>query len=146
MSKCFYCEQGETLDSMMVLICELEYTKVYLVKNQNYAGRSVIVFKDHVKEIFELSVEQRIGFINELSLLAGALDDIYHPDKLNYGIYGDNVPHLHCHVVPKHVGGYTWGAPFTLSGGDSFPEASELELTALAIRTGIEARRKKTYG
>jgi len=34
--------------------------------------------------------------------------------KINYAIYGDLVPHLHYHVVPKYRGGPNWGEPFAL--------------------------------
>ena len=32
----------------------------------------------------------------------------FHPDKVNYGAYGDTVHH-HLHVVSKYKDGYEWG-------------------------------------
>jgi diadenosine tetraphosphate (Ap4A) HIT family hydrolase len=28
----------------------------------------------------------------------------FKPDKINYGAFGDKIPHLHMHLVPKHEG------------------------------------------
>ena len=134
MSNCFYCEQGKTLGDLMIPVCELEHTMVYLVKNQNYPGRSVVVYKEHVHEMFELSEEKRCGYFNELSRVAQALSELCKADKMNFGIYGDTVPHLHCHIAPKRKDSYGWGSPFTLSGNDTFPSMAELEQTAEAIR------------
>ena len=38
--------------------------------------------------------------------------DEFHPDKINYATFGDGVPHVHVHVVPKYKGGLNWGEPF----------------------------------
>lgn len=137
MNDCFYCEKGKTLDDLMIPLCELEYSHVYLPKNQNYPGRSVVVCKNHQRELYDLSPEERRGFVDEVAMVARAVGDLYQADKINYGIYGDNVPHLHCHVIPKHRGGYTWGTPFALGGNDNYPEMAELEQTALRIREKI---------
>ena len=134
MSNCFYCEQGKTLEDLMIPVCELEHTLVYLVKNQNYPGRSVVLYKQHIHEMFELSEVERCGYFNELSQVAKALSELYNADKINYGIFGDMVPHLHCHVAPKCKDSYGWGAPFAPSGNDTFPPMEELEQTAEAIR------------
>ena len=144
MNECFYCKQGKTLDDLMLPVCELEYVRVYLMKNQNYPGRCVVVYREHVRELFELAEKERCGFTNELALVSRVLSRLFKADKMNYGIYGDNLPHLHCHVAPKHRDGYTWGAPFSLSGNDSSPPLAELEETAGAIRAGIGAEKENT--
>ena len=137
MNGCFYCEQGKALDDLMMPVCELAYTRVYLMRNQNYPGRCVVAWKSHVREIFELSAEEQAGFTAELSLTAKALYQLFAPDKLNYGIFGDTVPHLHCHVAPKKQGGFTWGSPFQAAGNEVFPEAGVLAARAREISERI---------
>lgn len=39
----------------------------------------------------------------------------FHPDKVNYGAYGDTVHHLHFHLVPKYKDGYEWGGVFAMN-------------------------------
>lgn len=40
----------------------------------------------------------------------------FHPDKVNYGAYGDMVHH-HLHVVSKYKGGYEWSGVFAMNPG-----------------------------
>jgi diadenosine tetraphosphate (Ap4A) HIT family hydrolase len=137
MSGCFYCERGKALDDLMVAVCELSYTNVYLMRNQNYPGRCVVAWKSHVREIFELSTDEQAIFANEVALTAKAIYQLFAPDKLNYGIYGDGVPHLHCHVVPKKQGEFSWGSPFHPTGNDFYPEDDVLTARAKEIRGRI---------
>ena len=30
------------------------------------------------------------------------MHELFHPDKVNYGAYGDTGHHLHFHLVPKY--------------------------------------------
>ena len=41
----------------------------------------------------------------------------FHPDKVNYGAYGDGGCHLHFHLVPKYQGEFEWGTPFAMNPG-----------------------------
>ena len=55
---------------------------------------------------------------NQIGLATGMVDELYHPDKINYATYGDGMPHVHVHIVPKYKGGVSWGQPFS----DSLPK------------------------
>ena len=52
------------------------------------------------------------GYFEELAATAKAIFELYHPDKINYATFGDLVPHVHVHVVPKYKDGPDWGNPF----------------------------------
>ncbi len=112
MEHCFYCEENEQLYSLMLDVCELKYSKVYLKRDQKHEGRCIVAFKGHKTEVFQLSEEENRGFFAELSLVAQAVWNGFGPDKINYAIYGDGVPHFHVHVVPKYKDGPQWGSPF----------------------------------
>ncbi|RFB17434.1 HIT family protein [Bacillus sp. HNG] len=113
MSKeCFYCEKDKRLSDLMVEICELRTSTFYLNKDQTHVGRSIVTFKQHRKEIFELSTEELHHFIEDVSSAAKSLQKAFNPDKINYGIYGDIVSHLHVHIVPKYKNGTDWGEAF----------------------------------
>lgn len=110
--ECFYCEKNERLKDLMLEICELKASIFYLNKDQTHVGRSIVAFKQHRKEIFELSTEELHHFIEDVSNAAKALQKAFNPDKINYGIYGDIVSHLHVHLVPKYKNGTNWGDAF----------------------------------
>lgn len=109
---CFYCENGEKLASLMIPVCELQYSRVFLNRDQKHRGRCIVEFKEHKTEYFQLTPEEGAGYFGELSRVAKAIWELYHPDKLNYATFGDGVPHVHVHVVPKYRGGSDWGQPF----------------------------------
>lgn len=139
MNNCFYCEDGEKRKSLMIEICKLDYCTVYLNRDQKHKGRIVVKFKDHKTEYFQLTKEENAGFFAELALAAKAVFNLYHPDKINYATFGDGVPHVHVHVVPKYNGGLNWGAPFD----DSLPKQllSDEEYEAMVKEISAEIER-----
>ncbi len=138
MNDCFYCENGEKQRSLMIEICKLQYADIYLNRDQKHKGRIVVKFKNHKTEYFQLTKEENAGFFAELALAAEAVYNLYHPDKINYATFGDGVPHVHVHVVPKYRDGLNWGAPFD----DSLPKQlltdAEYQTMVTEIRTEIE--------
>ena len=112
MNDCFYCENGEKLNSLMIEVCKLDYSTVYLNRDQKHKGRCIVMFKDHKTEYFQLTEEENRGYFAELAKTAQAVWNLYHPDKINYATFGDGVPHVHVHVVPKYKGGLQWGEAF----------------------------------
>ena len=134
MSECFYCENGEKLRSLMIEICSLKFSTVYLNRDQKHKGRCIVALKDHKTEYFQMSREENAGFFAEVSMVARAIYELYKPDKLNYATYGDGVPHVHVHIVPKYRGGLNWGEPFD----DSLPKQflSEDEYSTMAKELG----------
>jgi diadenosine tetraphosphate (Ap4A) HIT family hydrolase len=39
------------------------------------------------------------AFWGDAALVAWALDGLYRPAKVNYAVYGNLCPHVHCHLV-----------------------------------------------
>lgn len=97
----------------MIPLTQLEWSDVYLFRDQKHVGRIVVALKEHKTEIWQLSEEQRNGFFSEVSLAAEAVSKAVGADKINYAVYGDLVSHFHVHVVPKKKDGLEWGGPFT---------------------------------
>lgn len=112
MEKCFYCEKAEKLDSLMIEICKLKASTVYLNRDQKHVGRVIVALNEHKDEYFELDDAQRDQYFKEVSLTAHAIQNAYNSDKINYATYGDKVSHVHVHLVPKHKDGLQWGLPF----------------------------------
>ena len=94
------------------------YSIVYLFRDQKNKGRCVVAFKGHKTEYFQLTPEENAGYFADVAKVAKVLDELYHPDKINYATYGDGMPHVHVHIVPKYKGGVSWGQPFS----DSLPK------------------------
>lgn len=69
---------------------------------QFYTGYCVLLSRDHATELSELG-EVRSAFLEEMSLLAAAVEKCFHPHKLNYELLGNLVPHLHWHLFPRYA-------------------------------------------
>lgn len=112
---CIYCSKEKRLTQLMIEVGELPNSTVYLFRNQFFAGRCVVAFKGHKRELYELTPAERAGFMDDVARVAGALNQLFHPDKINYAIFGDEVSHLHFHVVPKYRSNSEWGRPFPMN-------------------------------
>lgn len=113
-NKCFYCERDQRLTDLMLEICELNVSTLYLFKEQTYKGRCVVAYKEHINELYELDEKQIELFIKDVAKVAAAIKKAFSPNKINYGAYSDKLPHLHFHVVPKYEEGHTWGSTFEM--------------------------------
>ena len=117
---CAYCVEGELLDAFGIKICELESSKVYLIKEQSHLGRVIVAHKKHVSELVELSQEELHLYFDEVAKVANVLHKLFQPEKVNYGAYGDTGHHLHFHLVPKYKDGYEWGGVFAMNPGEKY--------------------------
>ena len=109
---CVYCIKGEKLKDIMIEICTLSVSTLYLLKDQTYRGRCIVALNNHQTELFNLDEDTRHLFSDDVSAVASAIFRAFNPQKINYAIYGDLVPHLHYHLVPKLKSGDCWGKPF----------------------------------
>jgi diadenosine tetraphosphate (Ap4A) HIT family hydrolase len=114
-SDCLYCQNNETLHRLMIGICELEVSQLFLFKEQSYYGRCNVVYKDHAVEFYQLDNEQRNAFMRDVARVAKAIQAAFSPDKINYGSYADTLSHLHMHIVPKYKDGYGFGGVFEMN-------------------------------
>lgn len=85
-------------------IAELPLTVAYLHADQFFPGWTVLVLRRHATELFQLSPETRGELVEEVSAVALALDRAFRPVKVNYGLLGNQLPHIHWHVVPRLYG------------------------------------------
>ena len=114
---CGYCMGGELLAKFGIPICDLQVSSLILFKEQSHPGRVIVAYKDHVSELVDISDEERDLFFADVAKAAKALHKAFHPDKVNYGAYGDGGCHLHFHLVPKYADGFEWKTVFQMNPG-----------------------------
>jgi len=112
---CFYCVKDSRLTDIMLKVCDLEVSTLYLFKEQTYSGRCLVAYNGHVDEICDLSDEERDAFMKDVAVAAKAMHKAFKPVKVNYGAYGDTMHHLHYHLVPKYEGGPDFGGVFRMN-------------------------------
>ena len=74
MAECFYCEKdNEKRKALMLDVCELPYSIVYLFRDQKNKGRCVVAFKGHKTEYFQLTPEENAGYFADVAKVAKVL-------------------------------------------------------------------------
>jgi diadenosine tetraphosphate (Ap4A) HIT family hydrolase len=82
-------------------ITELRESVLYLHTDQFFPGWSVLVLCRHATELFELEPDERGRLMDEVSDVARALKAAFDARKVNYALFGNLVPHVHWHLVPR---------------------------------------------
>jgi diadenosine tetraphosphate (Ap4A) HIT family hydrolase len=122
----------------MIEIIVMEVSTLFLLKDQIFKGRCILALNDHKKEIFDLNRDERNSFFEDLSIAANSIYQCFKPDKINYAIFGDLVPHFHVHLVPKYKKGPLWGKAFCLESVSPFiPSDQELISRVNKIKENI---------
>jgi diadenosine tetraphosphate (Ap4A) HIT family hydrolase len=70
---------------------------------QFYRGYCVLVARTHAVELNGLPDAERRAYLDEMCLLARAVETAFRPHKLNYELLGNQVPHLHWHLFPRYA-------------------------------------------
>ncbi len=83
------------------LIVEVGLTTAYLFQDQFFPGWTVLVLKEHFSELYELSQSARRRLIEEVARVAQALAQTFDAQKINYELLGNQVPHMHWHLIPR---------------------------------------------
>ncbi len=82
-------------------IGNLGMTRAYLFEDQFFAGWTVLILKDHRTELFQLTRDERTKLIEEVSRAGEVLTEIFNAKKINSELLGNQVPHIHWHVIPR---------------------------------------------
>ena len=135
---CAYCMKGELVSQFAYPCCELEYSSVYIFKEQSHKGRCIVASNQHVGDLVDLTEEERNGFFADVARISKAIHKAFHPDKVNYGAYHDLGSHLHFHLVPKYKDGVEWGTTFEMNTGEVMLTDAEYEALAKQIRANMD--------
>ena len=82
-------------------IGDLGLTKAYLFEDQFFAGWTVLILHDHRTELYQLSPKERSELIEEVSRVGEAMTKIFDVRKINSELLGNQVSHMHWHVIPR---------------------------------------------
>ena len=134
---CMYCMEDERRDNLMIEIGKLSVSTVFLFKEQTYRGRCNVVYKDHVKELFQLDEDELNAYMKDVKKVAEAIEKAFQPNKINYGAYGDTLHHLHMHLVPKYEGKENWGSTFEMNPGKTYLTEEEYQETIEKIKENL---------
>jgi diadenosine tetraphosphate (Ap4A) HIT family hydrolase len=98
------------------LLWQDELCRLVLVDDADYPGFCRVVWARHVAEMTDLVAAERRHLMAVVFAAESALRAVARPDKVNLASFGNRVPHLHWHIVPRwrddrHFPEPVWGAP-----------------------------------
>lgn len=90
--------------------------RVILANDADYPGYCRVIWQSHVKEMSDLNASAREHLMRVVYTVERVLRDLMHPDKINLASLGNQVPHLHWHVIPRfyddtHFPDSVWSNP-----------------------------------
>ena len=66
-----------------------------------YPGFTRIVWTAHVVEMTDLSAPEQTALMRAVFLVESVQRNILQPHKINLAAFGNVVPHLHWHIIPR---------------------------------------------
>ena len=136
MCNCSVCERIELTKNGKnpFFVRELKTGYVVLGDIQRFKGYTLFLCKEHATELHFLDKDFKRIFLEEMSLVAEAVFNAFHPDKLNYELLGvGSGVHMHWHIFPRRAGdtpepGPVWRLTKSELNSDEYkPDEEELE-------------------
>ena len=130
-----------------VLLWHDTFCRVVLADEPDYPGFLRVILNAHVKDMTDLSLDDRQALLQVVLATESALREVMAPDKVNLASLGNVVPHLHWHVIPRfaddpHFPNPVWGAK-QRSTPHVVPVDLEAQLAAALTRRLGRAREKE---
>lgn len=142
---CLICDRIEMIKNGTnpYFVCELETGYVVLGDHQRFKGYTLFLCKIHATELHHLPYDFKMKYLEEMSLVAEAVYNIYQPEKMNYELLGNGDSHIHWHLFPRVSGdtpinGPVWWLPKEEMWNDKFrPSKDELKLKTEELKDEI---------
>ncbi len=91
------------------------FARVVLVGDADHPGFCRVILNAHKKEMTDLAEVERNRFMSTVFAVEKLLRELLTPEKINLASFGNVVPHLHWHVIPRfaddpHFPNSVWSA------------------------------------
>jgi diadenosine tetraphosphate (Ap4A) HIT family hydrolase len=131
---CLYCQNNDTLHSLMIEIAPLQVSRAFLFKEQSYRGRCLVAYNGHVNDLNELTATERNAFMEDVTTVTRAMQQAFSPEKINYGSYSDKLSHLHFHLAPKYADALDYGGTFQMNPQKVYLSEEEYQEMIQAVK------------
>ncbi|QET02809.1 MULTISPECIES: HIT family protein [Cupriavidus] len=115
--------------------------RLILVEHDRFPGFCRIVWNDHVAELSDLDDADQAWLMRLVARVERVVREVMTPDKVNLAAFGNMVPHLHWHIIPRyrwdtHFPEAIWAAPQRAADAARVAELAS-RLPALRIALSI---------
>ncbi|MBQ2774912.1 MAG: HIT family protein [Clostridia bacterium] len=149
---CLICDRIKLIEenNNPYFVTELETGYVVLGDHQRFKGYTLFLCKKHVTELHHLEHQNKMKFLEEMSLIAQAVQQAFNAEKMNYELLGNGDTHLHWHLFPRNSGdtptkGPVWWLPKEELWNDKYrPSKEELDVLKEKLKVEIEKLKNNT--
>jgi len=75
--------------------------RVIDAQDPDFPGFTRVIWHDHVKEMTDLTTTEQQQLMSVVLTVEAVMRQTLSPDKINLASLGNQVPHLHWHVIPR---------------------------------------------
>src|SRR5690606_12311995 len=102
---CLACERISEIVSGVnpYFVAELDESYAVLSDDQPYEGWTILLLKEHCEPLTELPVDRQLRLFKDVARVAGALQREFRPVRINYECMGNQLHHIHWHVIPRYA-------------------------------------------
>ena len=115
-----------------------ERCRVIHAAEPGYPGFCRVVWEAHVKEMTDLSDNDRAHLMEVVFAVESVLRELLQPTKINLASLGNHVPHLHWHVIPRFADDPHFPHPVWAASQRS-PLAVQREVNTAALAGALAA-------
>jgi len=94
-----------------IFIKDFRLSKLLLMNDSNYPWFILVPKINNITELYELSEEEQVILMFEITEVSKIIKKELSPDKLNIGALGNIVKQLHIHIVARYETDISWPAP-----------------------------------
>ena len=84
-----------------VVLWRSDICRVIRVDDAHYPGFCRVIWRDHVREITDLDAAQQALLMRIIFAVEAMVRRLFSPDKINLASFGNMVPHVHWHIIPR---------------------------------------------
>lgn len=110
--KCPFCiENSNGYHSLDLFIEEFEHSYLIMHRNQSFQGRCLLIIKNHYNNFWEIPADVSFGINEELKIVTKSIKDAFDAELINIASLGNQVRHLHYHIIPRYKNDSNKGTP-----------------------------------
>lgn len=119
------------------------FCRVVRVDDPHFPGFCRVIWKEHVREMTDLEASQQAMLMRVVFAVESVVRQLFNPDKINLASFGNMVPHVHWHIIPRwqddrHFPEPVWGsvrreglAPRPVVSDDALAQAVSVALAKI---------------
>lgn len=84
-----------------VVLWRSDLCRVVRVDDPSYPGFCRVIWNDHIREMTDLDATHQMVLMRVVFAVEAMVRRLFAPDKINLASFGNMVPHVHWHIIPR---------------------------------------------